>query len=72
MIDMRNLLQSSGENVRAFAAQITAIADTCDFKVQCTANGCTATPSYRDEAVMWILIKGLHSADIQSKVLVRT
>ena len=72
MINMWNLLQSSCENVRAFAARITAIADICDLKVPCTTNGCTATPSYRDEAVMWILIKGLHSADIQSKVLVRT
>ena len=66
------MCQTENENIWAFASRIIGVADLCDLKVPCTAAGCEATPSYRDEKVLQVLLKGMADLEIRSRVLSRT
>ena len=66
------MTQSPDESVRAFVSRLIGTAELCDLFVQCSRAGCNQKTSFRDQVVMQALLRGMHDADIRTRVLSRT
>ena len=70
--NMWSMTQSPDESVRAFCSRLVGTADLCDLVVVCSKQGCGEKTSYRDHVVLQALLRGMHDADIRTRVLSRT
>ena len=68
-LNMWKMKQQPEEQIRAFAARITGIADLCGMNVTCS---CANNVSYRDPVVLQVLLHGMKDEDIRVRVLTRT
>ena len=66
------MTQSPEEPIRAFCSCLVGMAELCDFVLTCTNPNCRQKNSYCDPMVMQVLLKGMHNANIRTRVLSRT
>ena len=66
-INLHNMRQNHGENVRSYGSRINSQASTCKYQIECTK--CKEEVDYTDAVLRDVLIKGLEDKDIQSEIL---
>ena len=71
LMNLWKMQQQSDEQIRAFAARITATADMCNMLVKCPNNACGRDVVYRDHVVHQLIIHGMRDNAIRVRVLSR-
>ena len=70
--NMWQMTQDPEEPIRAFCSRLVGTADLCDLTVECSSSTCSHRTSYRDQVVLQALLRGMHNADIRTRVLSRS
>ena len=71
LMNLWKMQQQPDEPIRAFAARLTATADMCGMKVECTNTTCKKEICYRDQVVHQLVIHGMRENGIRVRVLSR-
>ena len=68
-VELYNMRQDAGEEIRLFGARIRGKANLCNFVLPCPAAGCTQNVNYMDEILRHVLIRGISDPDIRLEIL---
>lgn len=69
VIRFQQMCQDRDEGVHAFLARLNGQAELCDMTVKCPSETCSRGMSFKERLTMLQLVRVLHDAEIQGKVL---